>query len=59
MASSAGIDLGPSVDERQLATVLDYVGIGQQEGARLACGGERLSSRRPRARLLLVAGGAR
>ena len=40
----AGIDLGPSVDERQLATVLDYVAIGQQEGARLACGGERLST---------------
>ena len=37
-----GIDLGPSVDERQLSTVLDYVGIGQQEGDRLACGGERL-----------------
>jgi alpha-ketoglutaric semialdehyde dehydrogenase len=39
-----GIEVGPSVDERQLGTVLEYVGIGQQEGARLACGGERLSS---------------
>ena len=39
-----GIEVGPSVDERQLGTVLEYVGIGQQEGARLACGGERLST---------------
>ena len=40
----SGIEVGPSIDERQLATVLDYIGIGQQEGARLACGGERLSA---------------
>jgi alpha-ketoglutaric semialdehyde dehydrogenase len=38
-----GIDLGPSVDERQLETVLEYVGVGQQEGARLEYGGARLS----------------
>src|SRR3954470_11902886 len=40
----AGIDIGPAVDEKQLGTVLEYVGIGQREGARLAYGGERLST---------------
>jgi len=39
-----GIEVGPSIDERQLGTVLEYIGIGQQEGARLAWGGERLST---------------
>jgi alpha-ketoglutaric semialdehyde dehydrogenase len=39
-----GIEVGPSVDARQLDTVLEYVGIGRQEGARLVCGGERLAS---------------
>ena len=39
----AGIEVGPSIDERQLGTVLEYVGIGQKEGARLQCGGERLA----------------
>jgi aldehyde dehydrogenase (NAD+) len=39
-----GIEVGPSVDEGQLGTVLEYVGIGQQEGAQLLCGGERLST---------------
>ena len=39
----SGIDVGPSIDERQLGTVLEYVGIGQKEGARLQCGGERLA----------------
>ena len=34
--------VGPSVDEKQLATVLEYVGIGQHEGARLVRGGARL-----------------
>ena len=38
-----GIDIGPSIDEKQLGTVLEYVGVGQQEGASLVCGGERLS----------------
>jgi aldehyde dehydrogenase (NAD+) len=37
-----GIDVGPSVDERQLETVLEYVGIGRGEGAAVQCGGERL-----------------
>jgi len=39
----AGIEVGPSIDEKQLGTVLEYVGIGQKEGARLQCGGGRLS----------------
>ena len=38
-----GIEVGPSIDEQQLETVLEYVGIGREEGARLECGGERLS----------------
>ncbi len=38
----AGIEMGPSVDESQLKTVLDYVDIGKKEGAKLLCGGERL-----------------
>jgi alpha-ketoglutaric semialdehyde dehydrogenase len=39
----AGIDIGPSIDEKQLGVVLDYVGVGSREGAKLLCGGERLS----------------
>jgi acyl-CoA reductase-like NAD-dependent aldehyde dehydrogenase len=39
----SGIDMGPSVDDSQLKTVLDYVDIGKKEGARLAIGGQRLS----------------
>lgn len=34
--------VGPSVDERQLETVLSYVETGQHEGARLVRGGERV-----------------
>jgi aldehyde dehydrogenase (NAD+) len=39
----AGIDMGPSVDESQLKTVLDYVEIARKEGAKIALGGQRLS----------------
>lgn len=39
----AGIDMGPSVDESQLKTVLDYVDIAKKEGAKVALGGQRLS----------------
>ena len=35
-------NVGPSVDERQLETVLSYVEVGQHEGARLVRGGERV-----------------
>jgi hypothetical protein len=37
----AGVQVGPLVDEKQLATVLQYLDIGKKE-ARLLCGGERL-----------------
>jgi acyl-CoA reductase-like NAD-dependent aldehyde dehydrogenase len=39
----AGIDMGPSVDESQLKTVLDYVDIAKKEGAKVALGGQRLT----------------
>jgi acyl-CoA reductase-like NAD-dependent aldehyde dehydrogenase len=38
-----GIEVGPSIDQKQLDTVLEYVGIGQKEGARVQCGGRRLA----------------
>jgi acyl-CoA reductase-like NAD-dependent aldehyde dehydrogenase len=38
-----GIDMGPLVDAKQVATVLQYVETGRQEGARLVCGGRRLT----------------
>jgi aldehyde dehydrogenase (NAD+) len=34
-------ELGPSVDESQFKTVLDYLNIGREDGATLVCGGER------------------
>jgi aldehyde dehydrogenase (NAD+) len=39
-ARQPGTDIGPVVDERQLATDLDYIRIAKDEGARLAFGGE-------------------
>ena len=39
----AGIDIGPAVDETQLATDLEYIAIAQREGAQLLCGGRRLT----------------
>ncbi|MDR7554237.1 MAG: aldehyde dehydrogenase family protein [Armatimonadota bacterium] len=35
--------MGPSVDESQMKTVLRYIAIGQEEGARLVTGGRRLT----------------
>src|SRR5918992_324626 len=35
------VDMGPAVDEKQWRTDLDYIQIGQQEGARLVLGGGR------------------
>jgi len=35
-------NVGPSVDDSQLGTVLEYVGIGKSEGATLVRGGARL-----------------
>jgi len=37
-----GVEMGPSVDENQLNTVLNYIEIGKSEG-KILCGGERLS----------------
>jgi len=38
------VDMGPCVNESQLKTVMKYVEIGKQEGAKLATGGHRLDS---------------
>jgi acyl-CoA reductase-like NAD-dependent aldehyde dehydrogenase len=35
-------NVGPSVDDKQLDTVLEYIGIAQSEGAKLVAGGARL-----------------
>lgn len=34
-------EMGPSVDENQFKTVLDYINIGREDGAELKCGGTR------------------
>src|SRR3954465_6719683 len=39
----AATQMGPSVSRGQLETVMKYVDIGRQEGARLACGGHPLT----------------
>ena len=52
----AGIEIGPSIDEKQLATVLDYVGIGAGEGAKVLTRRRAAHRGRARPRLLLVAG---
>jgi aldehyde dehydrogenase (NAD+) len=36
-------EMGPSINQTQLETVMEYVRIGQSEGARLVCGGARLT----------------
>ncbi|MDD2213530.1 MAG: aldehyde dehydrogenase family protein [Oscillospiraceae bacterium] len=36
--------MGAQIDEKQLHKILDYVKLGQQEGARLVCGGQRLTA---------------
>ena len=41
-ALADGTQIGPVVDERQLAKDLSYLEIAEREGAVLACGGERL-----------------
>ena len=38
------VQMGPSINEVQLQKVVEYVAIGQKEGARLATGGHRLSA---------------
>jgi acyl-CoA reductase-like NAD-dependent aldehyde dehydrogenase len=38
-----GVQMGPSISESQLDTVMRYVEIGMQEGARIVTGGHRLT----------------
>jgi aldehyde dehydrogenase (NAD+) len=38
-----GVQIGPAVDADQLKTDLEYIEIAQKEGAKLLCGGNRLS----------------
>ncbi len=38
------VEMGPAINENQLNTDLSYVDIGKAEGARLKCGGNRLTS---------------
>jgi aldehyde dehydrogenase (NAD+) len=38
-----GVHIGPAVDADQLKTDLEYIEIAQKEGAKLLCGGNRLS----------------
>jgi alpha-ketoglutaric semialdehyde dehydrogenase len=42
-ARKTGTDIGPVVDERQLAQDLEYIAIGRAEGARLVAGGEAMA----------------
>jgi len=37
------VDMGPAINETQLQTVMKYVEIGKQEGAKIATGGNRLN----------------
>jgi alpha-ketoglutaric semialdehyde dehydrogenase len=39
-----GTQVGPSISDSQLETVMKYVQIGKDEGATLACGGHRLDA---------------
>ncbi|ARU89929.1 aldehyde dehydrogenase family protein [Pseudomonas sp. M30-35] len=42
-ALEKGVDIGPVVSESQLNQDLSYIEIGKAEGARLVCGGERVT----------------
>ncbi len=46
-ALAAGTDIGPVASASQLEQNLEYVAIGQAEGATLRCGGERLECATP------------
>ncbi|MBP6251414.1 MAG: aldehyde dehydrogenase family protein [Rubrivivax sp.] len=46
-ARATGIDIGPVVDQSQLDQDLRYIAIGKDEGATLACGGERVEAATP------------
>ena len=40
----SSVEMGPSISESQLNTVIEYIKIGKDEGAKLLCGGNRLTS---------------
>ncbi|WP_407160393.1 aldehyde dehydrogenase family protein [Bradyrhizobium sp. STM 3557] len=40
-----GTSLGPVISEKQMRSILDYIDIGQKEGASLVTGGERVGGR--------------
>lgn len=42
-ARKSGTDIGPVVDEKQLAQDLEYIALGQSEGARLVAGGQAMA----------------
>jgi len=42
-ARKSGTQIGPVADRAQLDTDLEYIALGQHEGARLLCGGQRLA----------------
>ncbi len=46
-ALKAGTHIGPVVDKTQLEQNLSYIGIGRDEGARLALGGELINRENP------------
>jgi len=46
-ALEADTDIGPAASAEQLAQDLRYIALGQQEGARLLCGGEPVSRATP------------
>ncbi len=39
------VEMGPSINEGQMKTVLDYIEVGKKEGATLVTGGERLTGK--------------
>ena len=42
--SDPSTEMGPSVDEGQFKTVLDYIEIGKEDGASITCGGTRATA---------------
>jgi acyl-CoA reductase-like NAD-dependent aldehyde dehydrogenase len=46
-ALEKGVDIGPVVDASQLKQDTDYIGIGKQEGAKLAAGGDLVTLANP------------
>ncbi len=38
------VEMGPAVNKAQMETDLMYIGVGQDEGAKMLCGGHRLES---------------